>query len=67
MLVRRAIDPVVRYQCEQGGQGLFTKPVTGLEDGATSDGGGLVFGWDRALYSLIMLFIWGLATDYLLQ
>ena len=28
---------------------------------------GLVFGWENALYSLIMLFIWGLATDYVLE
>jgi len=28
---------------------------------------GLVFGWDRALYSLVTLFIWGLATDYVLE
>jgi hypothetical protein len=47
MLIGRAIDPVVGDLCEHGGQGLFTKPVTGLEDGATSDGGGLVFGWEH--------------------
>lgn len=28
---------------------------------------GLVFGWRNALYSLITLFIWGLATDYVLE
>jgi uncharacterized membrane-anchored protein YitT (DUF2179 family) len=28
---------------------------------------GLVFGWDNALYALIMLFVWGLATDYVLE
>jgi uncharacterized membrane-anchored protein YitT (DUF2179 family) len=37
-----------------------------------TDGGvilvlGLVFGWDNALYALIMLFVWGLATDYVLE
>lgn len=37
-----------------------------------TDGGviavmGLVFGWDRALYSLLALFIWGVATDYILE
>ncbi len=37
-----------------------------------TDGGviavmGLVFGWDRALYSLLALFIWGVATDYTLE
>lgn len=38
-----------------------------LTDGAVIFMEGLVFGWDRALYSLIMLFIWGLATDYVLE
>lgn len=28
---------------------------------------GLVFGWERSLYALIMLFIWGLAADYVLE
>ncbi len=28
---------------------------------------GAVFGWENALYSLIMLFIWGAATDYILE
>lgn len=28
---------------------------------------GLTFGWDRALYGLIMLFVWGLASDYVLE
>ncbi|MCA9924077.1 MAG: YitT family protein, partial [Anaerolineales bacterium] len=28
---------------------------------------GLVFGWENALYALIMLFIWGLAADYTLE
>lgn len=28
---------------------------------------GLVFGWENALYSLIMLYIWGTATDYVLE
>jgi uncharacterized membrane-anchored protein YitT (DUF2179 family) len=37
-----------------------------------TDGGvilvaGLVFGWERGLYALVTLFIWGLATDYLLE
>jgi uncharacterized membrane-anchored protein YitT (DUF2179 family) len=36
-------------------------------DGAIIFIEGLVFGWDKALYSLIMLFIWGLATDYTLE
>ena len=37
-----------------------------------TDGGvilvlGLVFGWDNALYALLMLFVWGLVTDYVLE
>jgi uncharacterized membrane-anchored protein YitT (DUF2179 family) len=37
-----------------------------------TDGGvilalGLVFGWENALYALMMLFVWGLATDYVLE
>lgn len=36
-------------------------------DGAIILTQGLVFGWDKALYSLIMLFLWGLTTDYILE
>jgi len=37
-----------------------------------TDGGvilvaGIVFGWERALYALITLFIWGLAVDFVLE
>jgi uncharacterized membrane-anchored protein YitT (DUF2179 family) len=37
-----------------------------------TDGGvilalGLVFGWENALYALLMLFVWGLVTDYVLE
>jgi uncharacterized membrane-anchored protein YitT (DUF2179 family) len=37
-----------------------------------TDGGvilvaGLVFGWERGLYALITLFVWGLATDFILE
>jgi uncharacterized membrane-anchored protein YitT (DUF2179 family) len=28
---------------------------------------GLTFGWENALYAMVMLFVWGLATDYLLE
>jgi len=38
-----------------------------LTDGAIIFMEGATFGWDKALYSLIMLFIWGLATDYVLE
>ena len=47
MLIGGAIDPVVGYLCEQGGQWLFTKPVAGLEDGAAGDGGELARGWEN--------------------
>jgi uncharacterized membrane-anchored protein YitT (DUF2179 family) len=37
-----------------------------------TDGGvilalGLVFGWENALYGLLMLFVWGLVADYVLE
>lgn len=38
-----------------------------LTDGAVILAAGVVFGWDRALYALITLFVWGLATDYVLE
>lgn len=38
-----------------------------VTDGAIILTQGLVFGWDKALYSLIMLFLWGLTTDYILE
>ena len=27
----------------------------------------LIFGWDKALYAVVMLFVWGLTTDYVLE
>ncbi len=38
-----------------------------LTDGGVIAVIGLVFGWGPALYSLISLFVWGLATDYVLE
>lgn len=38
-----------------------------LIDGIIIIGLGLTFGWERALYGLIMLFIMGLASDYVLE
>jgi len=38
-----------------------------MTDGAVIIVMGLVFGWDRALYSLLALFIWGVAIDYTLE
>ena len=38
-----------------------------ITDGAVLLVFGQVFGWDKALYSLLALFIFGLATDYVLE
>jgi uncharacterized membrane-anchored protein YitT (DUF2179 family) len=38
-----------------------------LIDGGVILTQGLVFGWERALYALIMLFVWGLVADYVLE
>lgn len=38
-----------------------------MVDGSVVFVAGLVFGWERALYALIILFVWGLATDYVLE
>jgi uncharacterized membrane-anchored protein YitT (DUF2179 family) len=38
-----------------------------LIDGGVILVAGLVFGWERGLYSAINLFVWGLATDFILE
>ncbi len=38
-----------------------------LIDGGVVLAAGLVFGWEKALYALVTLFVWGLATDYVLE
>jgi len=38
-----------------------------ITDGAVVLLAGVVFGWEKALYALITLFVWGLATDYVLE
>ncbi|NOZ51244.1 MAG: YitT family protein [Chloroflexi bacterium] len=38
-----------------------------LIDGGIITALGFTFGWDNALYSMVMLFVWGLATDYVLE
>lgn len=38
-----------------------------LIDGGIIFAMGAVFGWENALYSLVMLFLWGVATDYVLE
>jgi uncharacterized membrane-anchored protein YitT (DUF2179 family) len=36
-------------------------------DGTIVAAMGLVFGWETALYALLMLFLWGMASDYVLE
>ena len=38
-----------------------------LTDGSLILMAGLVFGWEKSLYALITVFIWGLATDFVLE
>jgi uncharacterized membrane-anchored protein YitT (DUF2179 family) len=38
-----------------------------LTDGGVILAAALVFGWDKGLYALITLFVWGLATDFVLE
>jgi len=47
--------------------GIPISQVYILTDGAVLLIFGQIFGWDRALYSLMALFIFGLATDYVLE
>ncbi len=47
--------------------GIPLSQVYLVTDGGTIMAMGLVFGWERALYSLLTLFVWGLATDYVLE
>lgn len=47
--------------------GLPVSTVYMLVDGVIIIGLGLFFGWENALYAFIMLFVWGLATDYCLE
>ncbi len=47
--------------------GMPISQVYILTDGAVLLLFGQIFGWDRALYSLLALFIFGLATDYVLE
>lgn len=47
--------------------GMPVSQVFLLTDGAVIVLAGLVLGWENALYSLVALFVWGLATDYVLE
>jgi uncharacterized membrane-anchored protein YitT (DUF2179 family) len=69
---------IFRGQGTSAGTGILSRVLqlkTGIPVSQVyifTDGGvilalGLVFGWDNALYALIMLFVWGLAADYVLE
>jgi uncharacterized membrane-anchored protein YitT (DUF2179 family) len=69
---------VYRGQGTSGGTGILGRVLqlrTGmpisqlylLTDGAVVLVAGLVFGWDRALYALVTLFVWGIAADHILE
>ena len=47
--------------------GMPVSQVFLLTDGAVIVAAGLVLGWENGLYSLLALFVWGLATDYVLE
>lgn len=47
--------------------GIPASQVYLLTDGGVILAAGLVFGWEKALYALITLFVWGLATDFILE
>jgi uncharacterized membrane-anchored protein YitT (DUF2179 family) len=47
--------------------GIPASQVYLLTDGGVIFAAGLVFGGEKALYSLISLFVWGLATDFVLE
>jgi uncharacterized membrane-anchored protein YitT (DUF2179 family) len=47
--------------------GIPISQVYLITDGAIIVLAGIVFGWEKALYALLTLFVWGLATDYILE
>ncbi|MCB0194065.1 MAG: YitT family protein [Anaerolineae bacterium] len=47
--------------------GLPITQIYLMVDGGIIFTQGLIFGWEIALYALLMLFIYGLATDYMLE
>lgn len=47
--------------------GIPISQVYLITDGAIILLAGIVFGWEKALYALLTLFVWGLATDYVLE
>jgi uncharacterized membrane-anchored protein YitT (DUF2179 family) len=47
--------------------GIPISQVYLLTDGAVIALAAVVFGWEKALYALIAVFVWGLAADYVLE
>jgi uncharacterized membrane-anchored protein YitT (DUF2179 family) len=47
--------------------GMPVSQVFLLTDGGVILAAALVLGWENGLYSLLALFVWGLATDYVLE
>ncbi len=47
--------------------GMPISQVYLLTDGGVIALAAVVFGWEQGLYALLALFVWGLATDYLLE
>ncbi|GAB4580709.1 MAG: YitT family protein [Anaerolineales bacterium] len=47
--------------------GIPTSQLYLMVDSGIILGLGFVFGFEKALYAVLMLFIWGLATDYILE
>jgi uncharacterized membrane-anchored protein YitT (DUF2179 family) len=47
--------------------GIPVSQIYLLTDGAVILVAGLAFGWEMALYALITVFVWGLATDFVLE
>jgi uncharacterized membrane-anchored protein YitT (DUF2179 family) len=47
--------------------GIPISQIYFITDGVIILAAGIVFGWEAALYALVTLFVWGLATDYMLE
>jgi uncharacterized membrane-anchored protein YitT (DUF2179 family) len=47
--------------------GIPVSQIYVLTDGAVILVAGLIFGWEKGLYALITLFVWGLAADFVLE
>ena len=47
--------------------GIPVSQVYLMTDGVVVLVAGLVFGWEKALYALVAIFLWGLAADYVLE